>query len=124
MSNKRGIENGYSIPAETPDDLFGIARAFEASRAFAVANNIEIFTELAGGSLTLAGLSERTGVEQSALEKVLLVAVSIGLLVTDGECFTNSLIADRYLVHGKPDYIGDAIWLTGGWSGPLQRPQQ
>lgn len=117
--SKRGIENGYSIPAETPGDLFAIARAFEASRAFHIANNIEVFTGLAGGALTLADLSERTGVDSSALEKVLLVAVSIGLLLTDGMRFSNSLIAEKYLVRGKPEYIGDAIWLTGGWWSPL-----
>ena len=117
MADRRGIENGYSIPAETPDDLFGIARAYEVSRAFHVANNIDVFTELAGGPLTLGQLSERTGVNESSLEKVLITAATIGLLVTDGETFTNSLLSDRYLVRGKSEYVGDAVWLTSGWWG-------
>ncbi len=115
MVETHGIENGYGIPAETPDDLFGIARAFEVSRAFHIACGIDVFTELAGGPLTLEEISERTGVEHSALEKVLITAASIGLLVTDGERFSNSLVAQRYLVRGKPDYVGDAMWLIGGW---------
>lgn len=115
MSDSRGMENLHGVPPETPNDLFGIARAFEVSRALHIANNIDVFTELAGGSLGLEELVERTGVEQSPLERVLIAAASIGLLITDGERYSNSLVADRYLVRGKPDYVGDAIWLTSGW---------
>lgn len=115
MAGKRGIENGYGIPVETPEDLFGIARAFEVSRAFHIANSIDVFTELAGGSLSLEELSDRTGVDAPMLEKVLITAASIGLLVTDGERYANSLVAEKYLVRGKPGYIGNAIWLAGNW---------
>jgi len=114
MTHRRGIEQGHNIPPETPEDLFCIARAFQYSRALHLANNIEVFTHLAGGPMTAEGLSERTGVELPALEKV-LIAAAMGLLVTDGERFSNSLVAARYLVRGKPEYIGDAILLTSGW---------
>lgn len=114
MTHKRGIERGHNIPPETPEDLFCIARAFQYSRALHLANNMEVFTRLAGGPMTAEGLSERMGVELPALEKV-LIAAAMGLLVTDGERFSNSLVAARYLVRGKPEYVGDAIWLTGGW---------
>ncbi len=115
MADKRGIENGYSIPVETPEDLFGIIRAFEMSRAFYLANTMDVFSELADGPLSLEELSERTGVDAPLLEKILITAASLGLLSTDGSRYSNSPIADRCLVGGKPDHIGDAIWLAGGW---------
>lgn len=115
MADKRGIEKGYGIPAQTPEDLFGIAKAYELSRAFHLANNIDVFTQLAEGPLTVAQLSERTGVSPSSLEKLLITAAAAGLLITDGETFTNGLLSDRYLVRGRPDYIGDAVWLTSSW---------
>lgn len=115
MTNMSNIEQGHCIPPETPEDLFGIARAFEYSRAFHLANNLDVFTELGDGPLTLEELARRTEVEQSALEKILVTAAAMGLLETDGKQFRNSPIADRYLVPGKPEYLGDSIWLTSGW---------
>ncbi len=96
-------------------DLFRLTRAFEYSRAFQIANSIDVFTELHAGALTLTDLATRTKVEAKDLECVLIVNAALGLLLTDGEKWCNSLLADKHLVKGKPEYIGDAVWLTGNW---------
>jgi predicted O-methyltransferase YrrM len=115
MTDRNGMDAGHCIPPETPVHLFGIARAFECSRAFHLAHNLDVFAELGDGPLSLEELAKRISVEHSALEKIVVTAAAMGLLETDGKQFRNSHIADRYLVPGRPEYIGDSIWLMSGW---------
>jgi hypothetical protein len=136
VTRKRGIEQGHKIPPEGPEDLFRIARAFQYSKALGLAVEIGLFTELSAGPMTAEELSERTGIEAANLEKLLIVCASMGLLVTEGGDgdpegrhgdregrhgdrplheggrFSNSLVADRYLVRGKPEYKGNGIAQT------------
>ncbi|MHB0997718.1 MAG: methyltransferase [Armatimonadota bacterium] len=112
---KRGIEKGFNIPLESSEDIFRISRAFEYSLTLHTANNIDLFTELATGSMTADDLSLKLGMESSSLKKIMIACTAMGLLITDGEKFSNSLLSSRYLVKESKDYIGDGIWLTGTW---------
>jgi hypothetical protein len=95
-----------------PDLLYQIRNGTRGAAAMLAGMKLDLFTPLGHGPLDASSLAEKLGVNANKLAPLLYALVLIDLLsVNDGE-FSNSPVADEYLVRGKDAYIGDVhkIW--------------
>ena len=81
-------------------DLTDIAYGFMASQALFAGLEIGVFTHLAGGPLGVAELAVATGVAPHRMRTLVRALAGIGLLVGDGERFTNAPAARDHLAGG------------------------
>lgn len=67
---------------------------------------LDVFTPLSHGPLDAEGLAAALGVESAKLEPLLYALVTTGLLELRDGMFANGAEADRFLVRGRPQYMG------------------
>ncbi|MBK8960678.1 MAG: methyltransferase [Proteobacteria bacterium] len=67
---------------------------------------LEVFTPLAAGPLSVDELAARLAVQPRKLKPLLYALVVGGLLEVDGERFANTAESNEFLVVGKPRYLG------------------
>ena len=93
-----------SPQAETMEKL--INQAFP-SFALLAGMQLDLFTPLKDGALSARQLADALGVGPTKLELLLYPLVAAGLLTVEGDLFLNTAETDRFLVQGRPDYIGN-----------------
>jgi 2-hydroxy-4-(methylsulfanyl)butanoate S-methyltransferase len=96
-----------ATPITDVRDISRIAYGFMGSKALFSALNIDLFSRLAGGGMTLAALVGETGVAANRLRTLLAALTAIGVVVRDGAIYRNAPASERYLVRGAPAYFGD-----------------
>jgi ubiquinone/menaquinone biosynthesis C-methylase UbiE len=96
-----------AAPATERRDLSDIAYGFMAAKALFAALDLRLFTHLADGPRTHAELSVATGVAPNRLRTLLGALAGLGLVVVDGERYTNAPAPQRWLVRGAPGDFGE-----------------
>jgi SAM-dependent methyltransferase len=81
----------------TPDGIFQIAAGFMAAKHLFVANEIDLFAQLAGGSATLDELSARSGIPRRTIRISVDAMVALGLVERSGDCYRNTPAAEGFL---------------------------
>ncbi len=104
-----------------PETINRLRNAVYPSYAMLAGMQLELFTPLGDGPMDAVALAGALGVEPDRLSRLLYALVNAGLLtVADGR-FANTEEADRFLVKGRPDYMGSAHELLSGlWSACLE----
>jgi hypothetical protein len=105
---------GTPTPASERAHLSDIAYGFMASQAMFIALEEGVFNALAQGPLTCAELSAITGTAGNRLKTMLHALTALGLTVVDGDRYTNAPAAQRWLVNGERDNIGEYYRLQVG----------
>ncbi|MEN8181831.1 MAG: methyltransferase [Myxococcota bacterium] len=103
-------------PVETPEEVFGIAFGYMASKALFAGAHLRVFDELAHGPKSLEELAKATGAEERSLSTLLTALVAVGLLErvagADGG-FRNAPASQTMLVSGPEgsfaDYCRDQV---------------
>ena len=67
---------------------------------------LDLFTPLNDGTKTSKQLADALGAKTWKLEPLLYALVAADLLTVTDDRFANTLETDRFLVRGRPDYIG------------------
>lgn len=67
---------------------------------------LEVFTALADGPLTVDELATRLGVKALKLRPLLYALAAADVLIVDAERFANTAESDEFLVLGRPRYLG------------------
>src|SRR5262245_52579188 len=93
----------------SPAPLLELATGFERSKALFALIQLEIPTLLAEGPRTPASIAATIGADTLAIGRLLGVGVELGLLVRVGDQFSNTPVANEFLVRGAPSYLGDAL---------------
>jgi len=88
-------------------ELSSIAYGFMASKALFAALGVDLFTHLAIGARTTAELSDDTGIAAHRLRTLLHALSAVGLIVAEGQYYTNATACQRYLVRGAPGEFGE-----------------
>jgi hypothetical protein len=83
-----------------------LADAAYPSFALLAGMELDLFTPLKDGPLDAVAVARAAGTNSAKTAPLLHALVAIGLMGFDGKRFSNSPEASRYLVRGKPDYIG------------------
>ncbi len=95
-------------------ELSSIAYGFIASKALFAALGVDMFTHLAAGPRTTAELSDDTGIAVPSLQTLLHALSAVGLIVADGQTYTNAPACQRYLAQGAPGDFGEYFRLQVG----------
>jgi len=79
---------------------------------------LDVFSPLHDSPLDVDALARRMNVDARRLRPLLYALVSAELLTVEDGHFANTALADRFLVRGKPDYMGGVheLW-ADVWGG-------
>jgi SAM-dependent methyltransferase len=90
-----------------PTTIQHLASAVYPSFAMLAGMQLDVFTPLKDGPLTVAQLAAALGVHtEEKLSRLLYALVTAGLLTVDGNRFANTPEAQQFLVKGTPTYLG------------------
>lgn len=87
-----------------------LARAYCETAVLYAAIDLELFTHVANGADSVDKLAAAMGVRALQAERLVAVALTMGLIETSGETLGNAPDVARFLVKGQPGYAAD--WLT------------
>jgi SAM-dependent methyltransferase len=86
--------------------VHGIMTAYLQSKAVFVAVELGLFHALENGSRTIESLAAELGIERRPARALLFALQGLQLVSRDGMKYQNSDEASRFLVAGKPEYMG------------------
>jgi len=106
----------------TPVPLMQISTGFWAFKTLAAANELDLFTRLAGGvELTADELASELRIEPRPAEMLATGCASLGLLERGEHGYRNTPLSEGFLVRGTPYYFGGLVTmfdrrLYPGWA--------
>lgn len=105
-----------------PGPIMGLVFGYWQSRILLAAVEHEVFTELSERPATSAELADRLGLAPLGTNDLLVGLSHLGLLHSEDGKFTNSAVADRFLVRGRPEHLGGYLRfceqeLNPAWDG-------
>ena len=89
--------------------LQNISYGHKQSAALRAAVEIDLFTRVSEGASTFAKVAEVIGISELNAQRIVVACASIGLLEKDAAGYKNAPDVERFLVKGKPSYVGP--WL-------------
>src|SRR2546425_48088 len=89
--------------------LFYMATGFWVSQALFAAIELQVFDLLESQALSADEFSQALELDLRPARALLSALVSLGLLRCRGGRYSNSALASRWLVKGKPEYLGEGI---------------
>jgi 8-O-methyltransferase len=93
-------------PVPPPQSVLTIASGARQAKVLIAAAELEVFTALRDGPLPAGKLIERLGLHSYGSVHFLDALVALGLLERGPYGYANTPAAGRYLVRGRPAYIG------------------
>ncbi len=99
-------------PAEsmTTVRLQNIAQSYGQSAALMAAVEVGIFTAISQGAGTFEEVAAKVGIHSVNAERLLVMLLAAGLVRLEGGRLRNAADTERFLVEGKPSYMGP--WIT------------
>ncbi|UCD97700.1 MAG: methyltransferase domain-containing protein [Chloroflexota bacterium] len=94
-------------PPDQPQRILELLDAVYPSFALLAGMELGLFSLIGDASLNLEELAARLDVREDHLGALVYTLVVAGLLVESGGAFCNSAEAQKFLVRGSPDYLGD-----------------
>ncbi|MFZ5645941.1 MAG: methyltransferase [Bacillota bacterium] len=89
-----------------PSTIMRNVYAVYPSFAMLAGMQLDVFTPLKNGPLEAKTLARNLGIMEDKLTPLLYALVVAGLLKIENKSFSNTPEADKYLVRGRPEYIG------------------
>jgi SAM-dependent methyltransferase len=90
--------------------LQNISYGHKQSAALRAAVELDLFTKVSGGASTFSGAAEALGISLLNAERLMVACAAVGLLEKGEEGYRNAPDVERFLVKGKPTYVGP--WLV------------
>ena len=97
------------VPPTDASALHALGLGFMAARTLAVALEFRLFTHLAGLPMPLAQIAPAVGLSERAAGRLLYACAALGLVHASPQGFGNTPIAEKYLVEGRPTFIGSYV---------------
>jgi SAM-dependent methyltransferase len=96
-------------PPTEASALHALGLGFMAARTLHVALEFRLFTHLAAGPAALADVASALGLSARAATRLLQACAALGLVQLGDGKYRNVPVVDKYLVEGRPTYIGSYI---------------
>jgi hypothetical protein len=93
----------------TPQAILQTGLAFWPAKTLLSAIELGVFTELAAGPETLAGLTARLGLHQRSARDFFDTLVALGFLTRTGDRYANTVETGLFLDRTKPSYVGGIL---------------
>lgn len=90
--------------------LQNIAQSYGQSAALMASVELGVFTAISDGAATFDEVAIRVGIHPINAERLIVLLCAAGLLVRENNRLENSEDTERFLVEGKPSYMGP--WIT------------
>jgi hypothetical protein len=100
------------MEAPSPERIMQIGLGFWASKTLLSAVEIEVFTQLAGGSADFETLRGRLGLHTRAARDFLDALVALGFLRRKDGQYSNTAETDLFLDKRKPTYLGGILEMS------------
>ncbi|HET8997879.1 MAG TPA: methyltransferase [Acetobacteraceae bacterium] len=97
-------------PPMTTVRLQNIAQSYGASAALMAAVEIGLFTAVSHGAGTYQEVAAALGIHPTNAERLMVMLCATGLLKKTDDRHVNAADVERFLVQGKPGYMGP--WIT------------
>ena len=110
--------NQAATLATDPFDVMLTGWSFVRTKVLFAAIELEIFTILDEGPMTLEQLQERAGLHPRTGRDFLDMLTAMGILDRTGSTYANSPAANKYMVQDKPNYAGGFLMMLTGFMGP------
>jgi len=98
------------IPERIRELSSGVYKSF----IFLAGIQLDVFTLLSKKQFTTKQLAETMNLNENHIERLLYALVAIGLLKQKKDKFMNTDDTEKYLVKGKPDYLGNHVYVNPG----------
>ncbi|MDX1251270.1 MAG: methyltransferase domain-containing protein [Gammaproteobacteria bacterium] len=98
-----------------PMAVMEISSAYWHSSVLHVANSLDVFTRLADAPATAEDLAQKCGADARGMEMILVGCVGLGLLNKESGRYSNTPLADTFLVKGRPRYQGGIVSMFESW---------
>lgn len=96
--------------APTTVRLQNVAQSYGQSAALMAAVEIGVFTAISNGAGSYAEVAKAVDIHPTNAERLMVMLCAAGLLEKEGDRHRNAADVERYLVAGKPGYMGP--WIT------------
>jgi cyclopropane fatty-acyl-phospholipid synthase-like methyltransferase len=102
----------------SPEPVNALSRAFWNSAVLRAGIRLGVFSLLSRENLTSEGVARRLSANPRFTEAFLHACAALGLLEVGSDgTFRNSPMAERFLVPGRQEYVGDlALHITNHWA--------
>jgi len=92
-----------------PETILRHSRSLYTSIAFYVGTQLDIFTVLDQKRMTVEEAASAMNIKPSFMERLLYALAASDMLKVEEGVFTNTEEASRYLVKGKPNFMGNHV---------------
>ncbi len=91
---------------------------FWASQVLSVATELDLFSKLAERPMSIEELENSMGISSRCTSILAIACTALGLLNKVSNKFHNSSMAERFLVRGKPEFLGSEVIISPRmWQG-------
>jgi precorrin-6B methylase 2 len=108
-ASSQGAAATAAAPMPDPSLIMTLALAYRASMVLFTASELDVFSTLAGGRKSAADVATACGAHEEQMRLLLNACADTGLITRDGSTYTNTPVADFFLVKGRPAYIGHGL---------------
>lgn len=116
MSESRNDSKKQEVSAGRIMELSG---AYQTSRVFLTAYELDVFSVLGDKKKTSGEVATAINADLRGTDRLLNALCALELLTKSGDHFTNSPVAAKYLVKGKPDFqsgLMHAVHMWDSWT--------
>lgn len=92
-----------------PSLIMQLALAYRSSMVLFTASELGVFTKVAAGPKSAAEVAAECQAHVEPVRLLLDACAAAGLLVGEGGRYSNTPVADAFLVQGRPAYIGHGL---------------
>jgi predicted O-methyltransferase YrrM len=101
---------------KSPEDIKELANSFRESRVLLSAFELKIFTVLDKHMMTSEEVSNKINADSRATERLMNALCAIGILKKVKGKFYNSDLSSKYLIEGKPEFMGNLYHTNHLWN--------
>jgi len=98
-----------SISEAHPENILRHSTSLYSAIAFFIGTQLDIFTRLDEKPMAAAEAAEAMEIKPHFMERLLYALAAAEMLEVKQGIFSNTPESSRYLVKGKPDYLGDHV---------------
>lgn len=97
------------------EDIRELANSFRDSRVLLTAIELKIFTLLGTHMMTSDEIAQKLNADSRATDRLMNALCAMGLLKKTHGKFYNTELASKYLIEGKPDFMGNLYHTNNLW---------
>jgi ubiquinone/menaquinone biosynthesis C-methylase UbiE len=101
---------------KSPDDIRELANVFRESRVLLSAVELKVFTVLDKHMMNSSEVSVKIKADARATDRLMNALCGIGLLKKVKGKFYNSDLSSKYLIEGKPEFMGNLYHTNNLWN--------